>query len=138
GPVDRNEGYSSQLTYHRANFRTNLDIDITDHLLFQTDLAGSFIETNRPGGGGAADQIFNGMYQIPSAAFPVKLPNGHWGGTSIYGNNPMAMLTAAGYGQPNARNFSLRGRLRQELDSWLQGLSAEVEISYYNVGKYNE
>lgn len=138
GPVDRNEGYSSQLKYQRFNFRTNLDIDITDNLLFQADVAGSLIETNRPGGGETANDIFNAMYTIPSAAFPVKTPDGHWGGTSIYGNNPVAILTATGYGQPNDRQFSLTGRLRKDLDSWIQGLSAEAEVSYYNFGEFFE
>lgn len=136
GSVDRNEGYNSQFKHQRFKFRSNLDIDLTDDLLFQADVAGNLIENNIPGGG--ANDIFNAMYQVPSAAFPVKTPDGHWGGTSIYGNNPVAILTATGSRQPNAREFSLTGRLRKDLSSWIEGLSAEAEVSYYNFGEFFE
>lgn len=138
GPVGRNDGYSSQLRYQRFNFRTNLDIDLTDRLLFQADVAGNLVEHNRPGGGDYPIQIFNAMYRIPSAAFPVKVPDGRWGGTRIYADNPMALLTDTGYGRPNAREFSLTGRLRQDLDFWIDGLSAEAAVRYHNFGEFHE
>lgn len=138
GPVGRNEGYNTQLKYQRFNFRTNLDIDLTDHLLFQVDVAGNLVEHNRPGGGDYPIQIFNAMYRIPSAAFPVKVPDGRWGGTQIYADNPMALLTDTGYGGPNAREFSLMGRLQYDLESWIEGLSAEATVSYHNFGEFHE
>lgn len=138
GPVNHNEGYSTQLNYQRFNFRSNLDIDLTNDLLFQADVAGILIENNRPGGASRANDIFDAMYTIPSTAFPVRTPDGRWGGTSVYDNNPVAILTSSGYGQPNAREFTLTGRLRQNLDSFVEGLSAEGTVSYHNFGEFGE
>src|SRR5699024_9356312 len=78
GPVSRNEGYSTQAKYSRFHFRSNLDIDVTDNLLFKLDVSGNLNENNLPGGGGGDQQMFNAMYSIPSAAFPVKNPDGSW------------------------------------------------------------
>lgn len=138
GPVNTNPNYNAQLKYSRFNFRSNLDIDITDKLLLNIDVTGNLTERQAPGGGGGANQIFDALYRVPSGAFPVKTPDGSWGGTQIYDNNPMALLTDRGFGQPNSRQYSLTGRLKRDLSYWLEGLSAEASISYLSWGSFFE
>jgi len=137
-PVNQNDGYSTQLKYGRFNFRSNLDVNLTDNLLFQVDVAGNVINQNKPKGGNGPSQIFNALYSIPSAAFPVKTPDGNWGGSQIYGNNPVAITSSTGYSSPNSRELFLDGKLNQDLNKFLPGLSAEAAISYNNYASYWE
>ena len=140
GPVNRNEDYNTQLKYSRFRFRTNLDVDITETLLLQSDVTANLVEQNLPsgGGGGGADQIFDALYTLPTAAYPLKTPSGAFGGRSGYPENPLGVLTSTGFGQPNSREFSLSGRLRQDMSELVEGLSAEVTVNYNNFGSFFE
>lgn len=136
GPVDLNDNYVTQLKYRRFNFRSNVDINITDNLLFSTNLAASFVERNVPSAGGGANRIFNALYSIPSAAFPVKTPSGHFGGNNRHGNNPVAVLTSSGFGKPNSRKYLLTGRLKRDMSDFVKGLSAEATFSYFVLSSF--
>jgi TonB-dependent SusC/RagA subfamily outer membrane receptor len=59
--VNQNEEYSTQNKYRRLNFRSNLDVNITDKILFQADVGGAIVERNIPGAGGGAGGIFNSI-----------------------------------------------------------------------------
>lgn len=138
GPVDRNKDYSTQAKYSRFNFRTNLNVDITSRLSLRLDVSGNLEENNLPGGGGGTYQIFDALYSIPSAAFPVTTPDGSWGGTQNYDNNPMAILTSTGYGQPNRREYFMTVNLRRDLDEILDGLSVEGTFRYNSYNNFAE
>jgi TonB-linked SusC/RagA family outer membrane protein len=125
-----NDGFSTQQEYDRLNFRTNLDIDLTKNTRFIVNIGGNIYNANRPGT--SADNIFNALSTIPSAAFPVKTINNIWGGTNIYNNNPMALSTATGYGTSHSRTILFDVSLKQNLDKILKGLSAEIAVSYDN------
>lgn len=136
GPTERNDKYSTQLKYSRFRFRTNLDVDLTDNLLFKVDLSGNAVDHNSPGSG--TGQIFSSLYSVPAAIYPVRNPDGSFGGNPSYASNPWAMLTSTGYNQPNSREFTLNGKLRQDLSAWLDGLSVEIAARYTNFGHFAE
>lgn len=138
GPVNQNKDYSTQSKYRRFNFRSNADIDITGDLLLQADVSANIVERNIPGGGIGTYRIFNALYSTPSGAFPIRAPNGDFGGTQKYGVNPVAELTSTGFGKPNSRQFSMTGRLKQDLSDLVPGLSAEAAVSYYVLGDFSE
>lgn len=138
GPVSRNDAFSTQAKYSRFNFRSNIDVNVTDDLLLKVDVSGNIEENNIPGGGNGPGQIFNALYSLPSAAFPVRTEDGSWSGVQNYAENPVATLTSTGYGQPNSRNFSLGGNLRRNLDEWAEGLSAEASVRYSNFNNFAE
>jgi TonB-linked SusC/RagA family outer membrane protein len=75
---------------------------------------------------------------LPSGVFPVYNPNGSFGGTQEYDNNPVAALTSTGIGQPNLRQFSITGRLVRDMSSILEGLEIEGAIRYYSSGSFYE
>ena len=131
-PISSGEGYSTQRKYERFNFRSNIDINITEDLLFRSNVAGHLSNSHIPAGNNF-DDIFNSLYTIPSAAFPIVTPTGNWGGTQIYGNNPVADLTSTGFGNPNGRELFLDGSLIQIVT---QGLSVEIGASFTNFGEY--
>lgn len=128
--------YNSQLKYDRFNFRTNLDIDLTSSTRFLVDVAGNIDGRKEPGA--RASNIFNALYSVPSGAFPVKTPNGEWGGTEYYDNNPVALVSSTGLRTPHGREINANGRLLQDLNAWLPGLSAEIAVGYDNQVDYWE
>lgn len=138
GPVNHNDKYSTQQKQAQVNFRTNLDINLTEGLLLSLNVAGVITDNNQPQDGSGVGSIMNAIYSIPAAAFPVKTPDGNWGGTQVYGNNPVALLTSTGHGYPNDRSLALDGHLRQKLDFVTKGLSAEVAVSYTTFASYWE
>ena len=125
-----NNIFSTQQKYTRMNFRTNLDIDLTKNTLFRINVGGNIYNSNRPGT--LADDIFNALYSVPSAAFPVKTSNGIWGGTNIYNNNPMARETATGYATTHSRTLLFDVSIKQNFDKIVKGLSGEIAVSYDN------
>ena len=129
-----NNIFSTQQKYARMNFRTNLDIDLTKNTLFRINVGGNIYDANRPGT--QADNIFNSLYSVPSAAFPVKTLNSIWGGTNIYNNNPMAQATAAGYATTHSRTLLFDVSIKQNLDKIVNGLSGEIAGSYDNSATY--
>lgn len=131
-PGDFSSDYSSQRKYKQFNFRSNIDINLTDNLLFKTNVGTKIFDSNIPTGNNF-DGIFNALYNTPSAAFPVRTPDNRWGGSQIYGNNPKALLTSTGYGNPNGRELFLDGSLRQSVTS---ELAVEVAASFSSLGTY--
>ncbi len=129
-----NNPFSTQQEYNRLNFRTNLDVDLTRNTRFVVNVGGNIYNANRPGT--AADNIFNALSTIPSAAFPVKTPNNVWGGTNIYSNNPMALATATGYSTTHSRTLLFDVSLKQNLDEIVKGLSGEIAFSYDNAATF--
>ena len=128
--------YDSQLKYDRFNFRTNLDIDLTNSTKFIVNVAGHIDGRTEPGAG--VSSIMNAIYSVPSSAFPVRTPNGEWGGTAYYDNNPVALVSSTGVLQPNGRQIMIDGKITQDLSGWLKGLSAEAALAYDNEVNYSE
>lgn len=131
-------GYKTSLNWGRFDFRSNLDINLTDNLLLKTDFHAWLYDIHNPIHQYSVGTVFNALYSLPSAAYPVKLPNGIWGGTQVHPNNPRAVITDTGPKHPTARQLSLKAVLRQDLDNILEGLSVEGFIHYYNFSSYHQ
>lgn len=128
------EDFSTQLDYDKVNFRTNLDIDLTPSTFAQVNFAGYVMSHQRP----KIEDIVGDAFAIPSALFPVKNYDGSWGGTNLFGNNPVAELSATGYNLMHKRNFLIDVRLNQDLNSIVEGLSAELFLGYDNQANFWE
>lgn len=133
---DRNANtYSTQLSYRRANIRTNLDIELTKSTLFKFNLNGRVSGTNRPGGA-TASNLFSRLYNTPANAFPVEYSNGTWGGSSIYTNNPVADVNSTGYATSQEQVFYGDLTLIQDLSALTEGLSVSAAVSFDNNVEY--
>lgn len=133
-PTEETDGYSTQLKYSRLNIRTNLDITVTPTTTLQLNLLGNFSEHNRPGE--STENIFSALYQVPSGAFPVKTNRGIYGGTTTYGNNPVALIAGRGYARSQTRAMYADMHLRQDLSAILPGWSAGFKIGIDNTASY--
>ncbi|WP_242095151.1 SusC/RagA family TonB-linked outer membrane protein [Aestuariivivens sediminicola] len=128
--------YDSQLKYDRFNFRTNIDLDVTNTTKFILNATGYIDGRTVPGA--QVSGIMNALYRIPSAAFPVRTPNGEFGGTEFYDNNPVALVSSTGVRQPNGRQIMVDGQIIQDLSGLVKGLSAELALAYDNQVVYTE
>lgn len=143
--TDLDERYDAEVKYDRLNFRTNLDIELTKSTKFYVDASGYIGGQTEPNArirnnsdGDFPNNIMNGIYSIPAAAFPVRTQNGEWGGTNIYGNNPVAAASSTGVSKPNYRTLFANGRIVQNLNGWVKGLSAELAVAYDNYASFFE
>lgn len=123
--------FDTSPTNVRLNLRTNLDVNITNSTIMKLGLMAKLQEINAAN----ANNIYNYIYQIPSAAFPIQHPNGNFGGNSIYtSHNPVAMLTNAGHSKSVYGTLLADLSLEQKLDMVLPGLSAELSVAFDNCG----
>ena len=134
---DTNADYSTQEKYSKANFRTNLDIDLSPKTKMQANIMGILNEFSRPGMG---SDLISKLYQLPSAAFPIRTESGLWGGNTTWGENwnPVALTEGRAYSKGHTRGLYADMSLRQDLSSLTKGLGASVRIGYDNLASYWE
>lgn len=129
--------YNTNPTDTRLSLRANIDVDVTRTTYLAVGVTGRLDETNGTRFGRAA--IFNQIYGIPSAAFPVRYLNGVWGGNATYNaNNPVALLKDYGHQRIMTGGVYADMKLTQKLDALTEGLSANVSVSFDNVGSMTE
>ena len=135
---DTNADYSTQEKYSKANFRTNLDIDLSPKTKMQANIMGILNEFSRPGMG--SDNLISKLYQLPSAAFPIRTESVLWGGNTTWGENwnPVALTEGRAYSKGHTRGLYADMSLRQDLSSLTKGLGASVRIGYDNLASYWE
>lgn len=135
---DTNADYSTQEKYSKANFRTNLDIDLSPKTKMQANIMGILNEFSRPGMG--SDNLISKLYQLPSAAFPIRTESGLWGGNTTWGENwnPVALTEGRAYSKGHTRGLYADMSLRQDLSSLTKGLGVSVRIGYDNLASYWE
>ncbi len=135
---DSNADYSTQEKYSKANFRTNLDIDLSPKTKMQANIMGILNEFSRPGMG--SDNLISKLYSLPSAAFPIRTESGLWGGNSTWGENwnPAALTEGRAYSKGHTRGLYADMSLRQDLSSLTKGLGASVRMGYDNLASYWE
>lgn len=133
---DKNDGYSTQDQYSKGNMRTNLDADLTPTTKLVLNLMGSLQEMRKPGNA----SLWDAIYELPSAAFPIKTADGLWGGNNTWAGtkNPVAISQDAGYTKTHTRTLFADMTLKQDLSSILEGLSADFLLSYDNNAVYLE
>ena len=133
-----NDGYSTQNKYSKANLRSNLDIDITTTTKLAVGLDGILLETSRPGL--SSDGLWDKIYTVPSAAFPIKTENGLWGGNATWNGyyNPVALTEGRAYSKGHTRALYADAMLTQDLSGLTNGLSACTRIAYDNIAAYWE
>lgn len=130
--------YSMQEKYSRANFRSNLDIDLGRTTRMSANIMGVLNEFSRPGY--SSDDLWNKLYTVPAAAFPIKTESGLWGGNATWDgyHNPVALTQGRGYSKGHTRALYADMTLKQDLSGIVEGLGASVRIGYDNLASYWE
>ena len=134
---NENEGYSTNNKYVKGNLRMNLDAQLTNTTTMKLNLLGVLAEANRPG---ASADLWNMVYTLPAAAFPIRNENGTWGGNSVWAGtmNPVAQSEGAAYVKNHERGIYSDLTLRQDLSSILPGLAGQARVAYDNFSNIYE
>lgn len=130
------ERYNSQIRNYELNLRMNLDVDVTSSTKLKFSLYGIIAEDKRPNTG--IDAIFQNLYKVPSAAFPIRTLNDNWGSNTLFKMNPLAAIADVGYVQENRRLLEADMRITQDLSMFLKGLSGEVAVAYDNSATFQD
>lgn len=143
-----NKDYKTQAIFKRYNFRSNIDVDITNNFYARLDLGVRITDRNAPGTTAArVMEIANTqppIYPIiveksddpANKEYNARFPNGMLFGTQTYRFNMLGELSKTGY--LNERNNYLEGTffLGYKLDALLKGLKIEGAFSYDRQGGY--
>ncbi len=116
--------------YRRYNFRTNIDVNLTERLL-ATLLIGGSVEDKANPVANNTNSLFNSIAVLPPNVFPVQNPDSSYGGTSVY-TNPYANVLEGGMFSSNGRTIQSTLRLKHSLDMITEGLNIEGAVSFNN------
>lgn len=128
--------YNANSYDNRLGIRANVDVNITESTSMKIGVMARLAEFNKGNYSGRLESI---IYGLPSAAYPVKLPDGTYGGSSVYGaNNPVALLQDSGQKQYSQTKVLADAVLRQDLGMITPGLWADASIAFDYIGRLSE
>lgn len=137
----RNADMNNEYSFHRYNFRSNLDVQATKSLQLRLDVTGRFGQINEPAFypyfgnqvSGIMQEIYDFRIITPYAA-PVLNPDGSY--AYAYGpnltNEPTinARLATLGYFRTARTDYNALFAITEKLDFITKGLSLEARIAY--------
>ncbi len=128
----KQEDWTSQLKYSKANIRANLDFEVSKTTRVSTNILGILLETNGVPNVSSNDAWWH-LYKVPALAFPIKTAGDVWGGSQTYGDfNLLAKSQGAGFMKTHQRQIWANITLEQDLDVITKGLKFYVGGSYDN------
>lgn len=131
--------YDYNYTYRRFNYRSNLDINVTNTTLVSMNISGSIDTSTKPNVGGKSNDVFKGLYSSTPFCSPgivngqyviakndydseVQLP--------FIGGNGFGNYYGNGYQNNSGNALSLQLALEQDLKMITKGLSFGIKGAY--------
>ncbi|MDR1121924.1 MAG: TonB-dependent receptor plug domain-containing protein [Dysgonamonadaceae bacterium] len=121
--------YNTNLNYERYLITSKINVNVTEQFKVNLSLIGRIEDENQPGA--TADDILYFTYLTPNNAYPVRNPNGSYGGNISFPNNTWAKTVNSGYISDNARNALATINLKYDMGKWIRGLSAQADGSVF-------
>lgn len=119
--------YNTNLDYQRYLITSKINVNVTDNFKAAISLIGRIGEGNQPGGNGNGyTGLLGTTFTTPNSAYPVKNPNGSWGGNVSFNNNLMSQTLNSGYIKDNTRDILGTMNLHYDFSKLVSGLSANV------------
>lgn len=131
--TNENDGYSTQNKFSRYNFRSTVDVDISDYLTVGINLGGRVENRHTPSTG--AGTIMSALSKI-SPTVPVFNADSSIAGSSVYNYNPYGMIAKTGFQDRFARYLQGTVTAGLKLDQVLKGLSANGMFGFDAVKQY--
>ncbi len=131
--TDPAQDYSSEITYDRYNFLTNINLKATKTTKVDIGVSGWITGGNYPAQ--SIGTIFGKAMQTNPVIYPVQYPNGENPGLSPDNrelDSPWVTLTRRGYQTQNNTQVNTNLKLTQDLGfwNWSKGLEARALISF--------
>lgn len=131
--TDKAQDYSSEISYDRYNFLTNVNLKATKTTNVDIGVSGWLTSGNYP----AVDlsDIFKKAMQTNPVIYPVQYPNGENPGISPDNrelDSPWVTLTRRGYQRQHNTQINTNLKLTQDLGfwNWSKGLSLRALVSF--------
>ncbi|MCF8381586.1 MAG: SusC/RagA family TonB-linked outer membrane protein [Bacteroidales bacterium] len=118
------ENSPDQRTNEDFNFRTNLDIRLTDYMVMDLGLMGSYADQHSPQL--ATGTIMSQVTSLPPNAFPLMLGDSIYITSQQYGRNMKYEMEEAGYADQTDRVMSINLGLNFDLSPITKGLALSV------------
>lgn len=134
------KGYDGGFDYHRFNYRSNLDFDITKTTKLAVNISGSYSTNKRPNG---KEEMFmyNGLYRLGPATYYPIYSDGAYGmdeNGSFELRNPVADLVDAGTITQNKLSLVTDFAVNQDLGFITKGLTFKGHFMLDNVIQSNK
>lgn len=131
--TDPTQGYSTEITYDRYNFMSNINLKATKKTAIDVGVSGWFSSGNYPAVG--LGDIFSKAMMINPVIYPVLYPDGSNPGYSLHQrefDNPYVTLTRRGYQTQYKTQFNSNLRVTQDLDfwNWSKGFSVHALLAF--------
>lgn len=120
--------FSTNGSYQRLNFRSNIDINITKRLSANLTMGGTIVDKANPSGT-TTDALFRTMSIIPPNSFPVYNENKTISRNSVY-SNPLGNILNNGFYTSNGRTLLTTMGFTEQLDMITPGLSITARTSF--------
>ncbi len=122
-----NPQYTPNIGYKKANFRANLDVDITKTTKLELSVSNQYETKNRLGV--AVESFYDNMLMTPSVAITPVYSNGYVS-SPIVGTNPYRDLNQTGYSADFWNNAQSLISINQDFGFITEGLKGNVKFSY--------
>jgi TonB-linked SusC/RagA family outer membrane protein len=139
--------YNTNNDLSRYIINSDVGVQVNKNLNVDLQLFGRVQTTTEPGGnnGGGYTSILNSLFTTPGNAYPVRNPDGSFGGSIIggntgpYSNNLLAETEYSGYIQNLTDDILANLDLNYNLNSVLKGLTAKLKgnLSYQSITALN-
>ncbi len=137
---DNYKGYDPNYNYDRFNFRSNIDIALTNTTKFKLNLSGYYSQKNtnfnNEGSTSRADAwMWRATYGLAPNLFLPMYEDGRWGAYQEGGNNtvnPIAAVYNIGIRQTRQTQLNADFNLEQDLGFITEGLNARASLFYDN------
>ncbi len=125
--------YNSNINLQRYNFRSNIDISLTETTELSLGIGDILTTRNAPGA--TSGNIWGYAFATSPNVFPAEYSDGRASGPSFgTGENPYNLLVNSGYSDNWQNTVQSIVSLRQELDAVTEGLTGRAMFSF---DKYN-
>lgn len=118
------DAHDTNLSYSRYMISSKVNINITNDFTAKVTLLGRVEDGNQPGA--KYSNLLNAIYTTPNNAYPIKNPNGTWGGNVTFDNNLMSQAINSGYIMDTARDMVGGINLKYDFNKLVKGLSARL------------
>ena len=120
--------YNTNISYTKYNFRSNLDLELSNYISAKLNLAGIIATKHQPNQG--ATEVFERLKISNPDRAPIRNPDGTWA-TREKGNfNPLANIIDAGYRDIKESAVQATMGMKADLREITPGLSANVDFSF--------
>lgn len=131
--TDSKQPYSTEISYNRYNFLTNVSLKATKKTTLDVGVNGWFSSGNYPAE--KLDDIFKKAMSVNPVLYPVEYPDGRNPGFSAFQrefDSPYVTLTRRGYKTEYKTQINSNLKATQELDfwNWSKGLTLHALIAF--------